>query len=70
MKTVTFKITGMHCDSCKNLIEDIGGDIPGVTACVVDAAAQTGTIEHEDSFDFTAFVKEVEAAGPYTIATL
>ncbi|MCC6563750.1 heavy-metal-associated domain-containing protein [Candidatus Uhrbacteria bacterium] len=42
-----FNITGMHCASCKALIEDACLDIPGVSSCRVDLATNVATVEHD-----------------------
>lgn len=57
----------MHCASCKALIEDVARDVPGVTACTIDAEQAIGTIEHDASFNFETLVKEVTAFNRYTI---
>lgn len=61
------KITGMHCGSCKTLIEDMASDAGGVQSCTVDQATGKGVIEHDMSFDFAAFVKEIESLDKYTV---
>ena len=61
------KITGMHCASCKALLEDVARDVPGVTACTIDSEQATGIIEHDTSFSFDDVVKEVASLDKYTI---
>ncbi|KKW42835.1 MAG: Heavy metal-binding domain-containing protein [Candidatus Magasanikbacteria bacterium GW2011_GWA2_56_11] len=68
MKTA-IKVTGMHCASCKVLIEDIAGDIPGVQAAEIDFRTGEGVIEHDESFDLNALKREVAGAGDYSIET-
>lgn len=64
------KITGMHCPSCKTLLEDVIHDVPGVNSCMIDAEKHVGTIEHDDSFNFDNVVKEVANLDKYTIAKI
>ena len=61
------KITGMHCASCKTLLEDVAHDVPGVTQCTIDSAQGIGVIEHDATFNFDSLVKEVAALEKYTI---
>ncbi|MFA5954457.1 MAG: heavy metal-associated domain-containing protein [Patescibacteria group bacterium] len=70
MATTSFSITGMHCESCKGLIEDVVMDVPGVMSCSVNQETNSGTIEHSESFNFGDLVKEIEALGPYRIAKI
>jgi copper chaperone CopZ len=65
--TTNIKITGMHCASCKTLIEEVCREAAGVTACDVDLAGGTGTIEHDDRFDLPALAKEINALGGYSV---
>ncbi|MDE1953524.1 MAG: heavy-metal-associated domain-containing protein [Betaproteobacteria bacterium] len=46
MKTVTFKVTGMHCNGCAGLIQGLLQRQEGVKAC---------TTSFEDSFVRAAF---------------
>lgn len=62
-----FSINGMHCASCKALIEDVSKDIPGVTACEVDMASGTASIEHDASVDMAAVQKEIMSLGDYKV---
>lgn len=70
MTTTNFTITGMHCDSCKALIEDMARDVPGVESCAVNQEQHTGKIEHDERFDFTAFAKEIGTLGKYTVVKI
>jgi copper chaperone CopZ len=67
MKT-TLTVKGMHCNSCKMLIEDILGDIPGIKSSNVDPKTGKTVIEHDDSVDMDQVKKEIEDAGEYTVA--
>ena len=61
----TFVVTGMHCASCKMLIEDIVGDVKGVTLATLDM--KTGKLVVEGNFSSADVVKEVLKEGKYTI---
>ncbi|MBI4133608.1 heavy-metal-associated domain-containing protein [Candidatus Uhrbacteria bacterium] len=63
MTTITFKVTGMHCSSCKNLIEDVARDVPGVKKAIVNPEAAILTIEHGDVFDTAAFARMLRELG-------
>ena len=70
MKTTTFGIKGMHCASCKVLIEDVCQEIPGVTSCVVDVASNTARIEHDASVDPDTIRREIEGLGEYKVSIM
>ncbi len=69
MKTI-FQVHGMHCKSCKALIEDVCRDIPGVTACIVDAETGKMELEHVDGLDLGLVKKEIEDLGQYTVENI
>lgn len=69
MKT-TFQVKGMHCSSCKALIEDVCKDISGVTSCVVDSATGKAELEYTDELDLSLVKKEIEAVGSYVVEGL
>ncbi len=60
-------ITGMHCASCKALIEDVAGDVPGVVSCTVDMVTGKTEVEYTDTLNWDDLKKEIEAAGPYSV---
>ncbi|MBI1970885.1 heavy-metal-associated domain-containing protein [Candidatus Woesearchaeota archaeon] len=66
MKT-TFTIKGMHCTSCKVLIEDACSDIHGVQSCKVDYKAGIAVIEHNANVSAATLKKEIEKLGEYTV---
>lgn len=70
MNETTFKIRGMHCTSCKVLIEDVGSDVPGVESCKVDYPNERVIITHDDTFDPEAFKKEIRGLGDYSLEQL
>lgn len=61
----TLNIQGMHCGSCKMLIEEVCKDIEGVTYCIVDVANGTAKVEHEASVNPEAIQREIEGLGDY-----
>ncbi len=63
----TLKIQGMHCASCKAVIEDVARETKGVKDCTVDAAKGTATVEYEGSVDWQALKKEIERLGNYKV---
>ena len=62
----TITIEGMHCDSCKVLIEDIASAINGIKSCKVDVKSGKMIVEHEVA-DLKQLKKEIEAAGEYKV---
>jgi len=67
MQTTTINIKGTHCDSCKLLIEDVCKEIKGVKECTVNFKTGETKIEHDESFDWQIFKKEVESLGAYKV---
>lgn len=68
--TTTLSIQGMHCGSCKTLIEDVCGDIPGVMSCTVDVAAGSVRIEHDATVSTETIRREIEQLGDYKTSVL
>ena len=66
MKT-TLTIKGMHCASCKAIIEDVCKEAKGVKNCTVDFKTGKAVIEYDGSLDVAALKKEIEALGTYTV---
>lgn len=64
-KTLTIK--GMHCASCKEVIEDVVKEAKGVTDCVVDVAKGTAAVTFEGTVDWNALKKEIEGLGSYKV---
>lgn len=56
----TLQISGMHCASCKALIEDVSRDYAGVQSCDVDFATGETLITHQDDMDVFGLIKEIE----------
>jgi copper chaperone CopZ len=71
MTTITLKIAGMHCASCKALIEDVASGLPGVNACSVDLESGAAALEVDERlFRPEAFAAEVAALGNYAVETI
>lgn len=66
MKT-TIAITGMHCHSCKVLMESVCREIVGVRSCHVDFSTGKTEIEHDEPVDWEALKKEIESLGAYHV---
>ena len=67
MQKTVLKIQGLHCASCKAVIEDIATEFPEIKSANVDVAGGTATVEHDESFDITKFVKEINNMGQYKV---
>lgn len=60
-------IKGFHCASCKILVEDVCSDFPEIKSTEVDAKTGKVVIEHDDNFDLSKFIKEIESLGEYKV---
>lgn len=67
IKTAIIKITGIHCNSCKLLIEDVCQNIKGIKSCEVDSETGRTVIEYDESFNWNSLKKEVEVLGQYKL---
>lgn len=70
MTTTRLQITGMHCVSCKTLIEDVAKDVSGVQSCIVDADTGRTIVTHDENMDISELIKEIEQLGDYRVQTL
>ncbi len=52
MAIISFKVTGMHCRSCKKLVESVLSDLPGVESVEVDKKTGLGTLRHDGQADY------------------
>ncbi len=43
------KVNGMHCMSCKNLIEEEIAEVPGVQSVRVDLAGARAALEYDET---------------------
>ena len=66
MKTL-ITITGMHCNACKALIEDMCKDVTGVVACTVNLKKGNAEIEHEPTLNLKLLKQEIEGVGQYKV---
>ena len=67
MKNTIVTIKGLHCISCKILIEDVCKDVKGVKSCCVDVQTGKTLVEYDENFDFDVLRKEVEKLGQYEV---
>ena len=67
MSTLQFKVTGMHCHSCKALIEDVCKDFPGVVDSEVNAQTGEAVVDYEGELDKAKLKSEIEALGEYKV---
>jgi len=59
METIKLKVTGMHCKSCKTLVEETCREVPGVESCAINLASGIGAVTHDGSASFAAIAKEI-----------
>ena len=64
-KTLTIK--GMHCTSCKELIEEVSKEISGIQSCTVDVKGGKAVVVYEGQVDWGKLKKEIEALGEYKV---
>jgi len=57
---ITLKITGMHCASCKSLIEDVCMETAGVRSCSVSLETGLAAIEADDNLDLSGLIEEIK----------
>ncbi len=61
----TFKVEGMHCEHCKNRVEEVVNDITG-TAGKVDLKKGELTVYYAEEVDDGIIISRIERAG-YTV---
>lgn len=66
--TKTFKVEGMHCENCKNRVEEIVGDIRG-TAGKVDLKKSILTVSYAQEVSDELIRERIERAG-YSVKNL
>ena len=70
MRTEIYPIVGMHCASCKTLIERIVRKLPGVESVSVNYAAEKMSITFDEAKTTLLQIKAaVKSAGSYTLVT-
>lgn len=66
-----FPIVGMHCASCKALIESVVSDLDGVSSVMVNYAAEKMVVEYDPEKVTIDTLKEaVASAGTYTLVDM
>ena len=63
-------IRGMHCASCKALIEDVCKDIPGIISCDVAQEQGAASLTHNGTVTFARVKQELENLGDYSVDEL
>jgi len=72
-KILNFKITGLHCQSCKTLIEEEVKNLPGINKIEVDYASGQAHLEYnEDKITLDKIFKTIQSLNyqPQTCETL
>ncbi|MBT3419493.1 MAG: heavy metal translocating P-type ATPase [Candidatus Magasanikbacteria bacterium] len=70
MKKEQYQIVGMHCASCKKLIETFVGEIDGVESVHVNYASEKMSIEYDEGKVTIAMIKKaVSKGGDYTLVS-
>lgn len=67
MKKTVIQISGLHCPSCKTLIESVSSEMPGVYSAVVDSRSGEAVIEHDEGLNLNTLKKEIESLGDYKV---
>jgi len=68
MSLMKFEISGMHCDSCKMLIEDVLEDMDiGIKSLNVDKDSQKGTLEVDTDRTPEDIIKAIQDEGDYKV---
>lgn len=70
MSEIKLKITGLHCESCKSLIEEVCQEIPGVKKCSVDVEQGIALVEHDGSVALKTLKSEIETVADYKVEQL
>jgi len=64
----SFPIIGMHCASCKLLIEKVVGEMDGIESVMVNFATEQMRVEYDDTkINLEEITKAVSKAGPYKL---
>ncbi|MBI2357049.1 copper-translocating P-type ATPase [Candidatus Dojkabacteria bacterium] len=70
MKKEIYPVIGMHCASCKALIEDSVGELKGVQSAMVNFAAEKLSVEYDEKNTSLESIKEaVSSVGSYKLVT-
>jgi copper chaperone CopZ len=58
------KVRGMHCMSCKNLIEEDLAELPGVATISVDLAGERAQIDYDPTqIELTTLINKISELG-------
>lgn len=63
MKTLQFKISGMHCGSCAKIIKMTIEELPGIGEIKINVANGTAQISAEDSVSPEDVLQKIKEAG-------
>jgi copper chaperone CopZ len=63
--TVELVVTGMHCESCAALIEEVLAEQPGLLAAQVDLSAERAEVTFDDTVTDLGAVQSVIAGLGY-----
>lgn len=64
----SFPIIGMHCASCKLLIEKVVGEMDGIESVMVNFATEQMRVEYDDTkTNLEEIARAVSKAGPYKL---
>ena len=70
MKKEQYSIIGMHCASCKKVIETVVGELKGVSEVQVNYATEKMTVAYDDTIiSLNEISKAVKGAGTYELIT-
>lgn len=61
----TLKISGLHCESCKKLIESVASDVSGISSCVVNPDSASASVEHDTPEALEDLLREIKGIGEY-----
>ncbi len=63
----TLHITGMHCASCKKLIESISKDVSGIETADVNFETGVLTLTHTEDANIQKVKEEILLLGEYSV---
>ena len=65
MNKTVLTVQGTHCNACKMLLEEVIGELPGVSSVNVDFKTGKTEIEHQTALDKNELKKSIEDLGDY-----
>ena len=69
MKSI-LKIQGLHCASCKALIEDVASEIPGIQYAKVDVEGGSVEVAHDESDAAECLRSQIDGLGQYKVVAI